>query len=124
MITFVSNANHEAMLFMKMLTRSEGNIDTLRFKLAGHEVCSLGREFPVPTADFSEETVCMCLVISYLAPTLSPAGYPLTRSVDRTPFPASERQSPGNPRREIAGMKPEHPFSVVGAPKVRFDLIC
>jgi hypothetical protein len=59
---------------------------------------------------------------AYLAPTLSPAGYPLTRSVARSPFPASERHSPGNPRREIAGIKPEHPFSVVETPKVRFDL--
>jgi hypothetical protein len=62
MITFVSNANHEVILFIKILTRTEGNIDTLRFKLAGHEVCSLGREFPVPTTEFSEETVCVCLV--------------------------------------------------------------
>jgi hypothetical protein len=62
MITSVSNANYEAMLFMKTLTWTEGNIDTFRFKLAGHEVCSLGREFPVPTAEFSEETVCMCQV--------------------------------------------------------------
>jgi hypothetical protein len=51
------------MLFMKILTRPKGNIDTLRFKFAGHEVCSLGREFPVPATEFSEEmTVCMCMV--------------------------------------------------------------
>jgi hypothetical protein len=63
MVTVINNANQGAMLFMKIITRPKGNIDTLRFKLAGHEVCSLGREFPVPATEVSEEmTVCMYMV--------------------------------------------------------------
>jgi len=55
---------------------------------------------------------------AYAAPTWIPDGYPLTKSVALTPFPASWRQSPGKPRRGMARIFPEHPL-VSANPPVR-----
>lgn len=41
-----------------------------------------------------------------LAPTWMPLGHVLTKSVPRSPLPASPRHMPGNPRRGTAGMNP------------------
>jgi hypothetical protein len=45
---------------------------------------------------------------SQAAPTCSPAGYAFTKSAARTPFPASWRHKPGQPRRGTLPVFPTH----------------
>lgn len=53
------------------------------------------------------------------APTDQPEAHAVTKSVDRRPLPASERQRPGKLTRGIAAMTPEQPLAVFETPPVR-----
>lgn len=54
----------------------------------------------------------------YLAPTCRPLGHALTKSVARTPFPASCRQRPEKFRRGMDTMPPAQPL-LAPVPDVR-----
>lgn len=52
----------------------------------------------------------------YLAPTEMPEDQAVTKSVDLSPFPASWRHMPGNPRRVMLEIQPAQPVLEVTPP--------
>lgn len=56
---------------------------------------------------------------THLAPTWMPLGNELTKSVARSPWPASLKHMPGKPSREMLATLPEQPLSTSLAPPVR-----
>lgn len=60
---------------------------------------------------------CRVRFLFQLAPTWIPLGQVLTKSVPRSPFPASPMHMPGKPRRLTAGTKPGQ-LVLLGTPAV------